>query len=305
MALAHVLIEYANQQNKKCHILTVDHGLRVEAKKEADMVAEWSAQQGAIHYSLTWEGDKPEASIMEAARNARYHIMADKCADLGLDVLFIAHHQDDQAETFLIRLSKGSGLDGLAAMSTLHDYSNTLTLVRPLLNISKSDLVAYCDDKNIPYVKDPSNENDDYLRPRLRASMEVLGQEGLSTKRLATTAARLARARRALEKITEDIHRACLKDQSSDNIVLDFDLLKKQPEEIGLRVIQKALEDMRAGADYRTRMEKLEELFAALWFNPNDFKPRTLGGCVFSLKGDKQGKNLALYIKKESAVTEG
>ena len=304
MALAHALIEHANKNNKKCHLLTVDHGLRVEAKKEADMVAGWAAQQGAVHHSLTWEGNKPDTSIMEAARNARYHIMADKCAELGVRELFIAHHQDDQAETFLIRLSKGSGLDGLAAMSALHPYNDVLTLIRPLLNISKADLVSHCDDNNIPYVTDPSNENDDYLRPRLRASMDVLEQEGLSPKRLATTASRLSRARRALEQITDDVLRSCVKDQSVNGIVLDFDVLKKQPEEIALRVIQKALEDMRLDADYRTRMEKLEELFTALWFDTDNFKPRTLGGCVFSLKGDKQGQNLALYIKKETIASE-
>ena len=305
MALAHALIDHTKAQGKECHILTVDHGLRAEAKNEADMVAEWSAKHGVTHHNLIWEGDKPDTSIMEEARNARYQIMADKCAELGVYELFVAHHQDDQAETFLIRLSKGSGLDGLASMSALHHYNENLTIVRPLLNISKADLVSYCDKNKIPYVKDPSNQNDNYLRPRLRASMEILEQEGLSSKRLAATAARLARARRALEQITDEAHRSCVKNQSVEMVVLDFSVLKKQPEEIALRVIQKSLEDMRPDADYRTRMEKVEGLFNALWFETDNFKPRTLGGCVFSLKGDKQGQNLALYIKKESVVTEG
>jgi len=302
MALAHLLIEWAQAHQKKLYLLTVDHGLRPEAKAEAQMIAHWAAslEKNFIHHEiLTWAGEKPPTGIMEAARSARYHLMATYCHDHKINTLFIAHHQDDQAETFLIRLSKGSGLDGLAAMGTTRQYNDELILARPLLNVSKQEIIDYCTVQNLPTINDPSNQNSDYLRPRLRASMQVLEQEGLSAKRLAMTAKRMARARRALEEITQRTYAECLIDNDTQKTILDFDRLHQEPEEIGLRVLQMVLESARIDADYQVRMEKLEELFAAIWHQSSDFKPRTLGGYVFSLKSDKTSKNTSLWIEKE------
>ncbi len=300
MALAHMLGMWAKENNKKLYVLTVDHGLRVEAKDEVKEVARWVAKLKAekidiTHHVLTWEGKKPDTAIMERARAARYELMAEHCRMHDIPFLFLAHHQDDQAETFLIRLSKGSGLDGLSSMGEARCYDEALILLRPLLAYSKEDLLHYCKTHDIPYVNDPSNKNKEYMRPRLRASMIILGEEGLTSKRLARTAKRLARARKALEQISLNLYDQCLKEQEETKIIFDFVELKKNPEEIALRVVQKALESMRPNADYGVRMERLEELFAALWQRPESFKPRTLGGCVFALKD----KNTALWIEKE------
>lgn len=294
MALACLIIQ--NIPDKEIHLLTVDHGLRAEAKEEAKMVADWSAgYKNAVHAILEWEGDKPDAAIMEEARAARYKLMVDYCRDHKIETLFVAHHQDDQAETFLIRLAKGSGLDGLASMQALRFYDDSLQLARPLLDVSKEDLISYCDKNNIPYVLDPSNENENYLRPRLRKSMAVLEEEGLSSKRLSLTAKRLARARVALENISDKAHQSCLRNKEDHCAILSYEDLRAYPEEIGLRVVQKTLEEMRPESDYNVRMEKLEELFESLWSAPENFKPRTLGGCIFSLKE----KATLLEIKRE------
>lgn len=296
MALAHMLVRHV--KDKQVHILTVDHGLRVEAEQEARMVADWVEDMklsNVSHHILRWKGEKPETAIMEAARMARYQLIAGYCYKNEIPFLFLAHHRDDQAETFLIRLSKGSGLDGLAAMEEFRQYDDALTLARPLLDVTKQALTLYCNDHKIPYIEDPSNENADYLRPRLRQSMEILGKEGLTAKRLAITAKRLARARQALETISAEAFDDSLKEQTADRLVFDFNKLREKPEEIALRVLQKALQTMRPEADYNVRMEKLEEIFLQLWTQPEKFKPRTLGTCIFALKN----KNTALWIEKE------
>lgn len=305
MALAHAIIQIAHDDDKEVFLITVDHGLREEAKEEAQMVAKWAAAEqkktnNVHHEILTWKEKKPMSAVMEMARKARYEMMAEYCASKAALTLFVAHHQDDQAETFLIRLSKGSGLDGLASMASVRNYSEDLKIVRPFLRASKQELIEYCDRNNIPYTSDPSNENRDYLRPRLRDSMSILESEGLSNKRLATTAERIGRARTALEEITAHVFHDCFIEKNNQSMSFDFDHLKGQPEEIGLRVIQRALEEMRPEADYNVRMEKLEELFNSLWFEPDHFKPRTLGGAIISLKRDKDNGNTALYIEKEA-----
>ena len=300
MALAHMMVAWAQDNNKALHFLTVDHGLRTKAKEEAQMVSGWVQEQNnsaLCHSILQWQGDKPETSIMEQARAARYQLMAEYCDHHKIQSLFLAHHQDDQAETFLIRLSKGSGLDGLAAMNVFRSYNDALTLVRPLLHFSKQDLIDCCDQYKVPYAEDPSNEDVDYLRPRLRQSMTVLSEEGLNSKRLAVTAKRLGRARQALEEMSAEAFDSNLIEKGEDHIALNFAGLQQHPEEISLRVIQKALEAMRPDADYNTRMEKMEELFHSLWHDSESFKPRTLGGCVFSLKD----KNKVLWMKKEKS----
>lgn len=307
MALLAAAHQWGSENNVEVHVLSVDHRLRDAAKDEVAQVGAWVQAQNSKslhHVILTWEGDKPEAAIMEAARAVRYDLMAQYCAEQNIHKLFVAHHQDDQAETFLIRLSKGSGLDGLSGMNDVRRYNDVIDIVRPFLDIPKADLVACCEEHKIPYASDLSNENPEFMRPRLRQSMAVLAKEGLTNKRLALTAKRLGRVRQALEDITNSAYQGCVLEQKEGNMMLNYTNLKSCPEEIALRVIQKSLESMRQGMDYNVRMEKLEDLFHALWHHPKAFKPRTLGGCKFSLKkktlkNDKTPSLLALYIEKE------
>ena len=286
MALAHMLSHQSSAVD--IHALIVDHGLRSESGAEAretfDRVKNWP---NVIPHILTWGGDKPDTKIMEEARRARYGLMRDFCREHGISTLYLAHHLDDQAETFLIRLAKGSGLDGLAAMSRAQDYDG-LTLVRPLLDVPKSDLLAYCDTHNIPFARDPSNEKTDYLRPRLRGAREVLEAEGLTSKRLATTAMRLSRARAALEFFTDEGWR--------DHVTVGADIqinaaaLNKLPEEVVLRVVLKAMDHFRPDADYGPRLERVESLVRDM--RGDAFRGATLGGCRFAIKG----RDRALWV---------
>lgn len=294
MALAHALI--ASEQSRVIHILTVDHALRTEAREEVKSVATWVSSlslPNVQHHILSWDHDDPDTALMEKARHARYELLSDYCENNNIQYLFVAHHQDDQAETFLIRLAKGSGLDGLSAMATISDYKGTMQVCRPFLSVSKDGLIAYCQENNIPYIDDPSNKSDLFLRPRLRKSMAVLEEEGLTPKRLATTAKRIERARHALEILTTKLYEEAILESTDEQQVLNLNVLKAYPEELVLRVLQRVLRDFRKQETYDVRMERLEDLFDNLWHNTDSFKPRTLGGAKFSIS------NTQLLIARE------
>lgn len=295
MAMLWLLNEWAQKHNVRVQAYTVDHGLREESATEAAEISGWvSGWTSVRHRVLRWEGVKPRTRILEEARAARYALMADAMRKDGAKSLFIAHHQDDQAETFLIRLAKGSGLDGLACMRALQIFEDDLTLVRPLLDFSKEDLVSMCRDNNIAYADDPTNKNERYLRPRLRAAKDILEEEGLSAKRLAATASRLARARAALEDMSRDLFTRALLERRKDGFLFDYKALRAGHEELVLRVIQAAMEELRPGNDYAPRMERLENLMHRI-LKDGDFNGATLGGCLFA----PDRENETVWIGKE------
>lgn len=295
MALLWLLSKFAEKQKFQIHAVTVEHGLRPESPEEAARVHDWvQGWTHVTHMIAPWEGDKPETRLLEEARRARYDLLKKAATTHGASYIFIAHHQDDQAETFLIRLAKGSGLDGLSAMAGVHPVGDGLSLVRPLLDAPKDDLIALCRDNAVPFVEDPTNDNTDYLRPRLRAAKSVLEEEGLSAKRLAKTAARMARARAALENLSARLFKDALREQKEDGVLLDMVLLRTAPEELVLRVILHAMDTTHPGGDYGPRMERVESLLSRI-LHDEKFKGATLGGCLFA----KDAKNGTLWIGRE------
>lgn len=298
MALCYLLSQWVGRNGTQIHAITVDHGLRPEAEKEAEQVGAWLADWPHIrHVILKRPPVETDSRIMEDARNDRYAMMAEYCAHHGIENLLVAHHRDDQAETFLFRLAKGSGLDGLSCMRAAQPYNDELTILRPLLAYSKADLVAVCADHALPYVEDPSNRNADYARPRLRKTAAALSEEGLTPKRLSVTAARMTRAREALEMITEDIFARAVQQSDMDKMALDYDFLMTQPAEIRLRVVLKLIDTLGPQRPYAPRMEKCEDLEHRI-FGPRPFKAATLGGVIF--RRDKAENSL--LAEKETAA---
>ncbi len=294
MALCHMLKRWGEPQVLALH---VNHGLRAEAAREARELETRLAGLGIDCKILTWEGEKPDRKIQEAARGARYELMEEYCRKEGITYLFLAHHEDDQAETFLFRLAKGSGLDGLGGMTKVHQYSNDLKLIRPLLDVSKEALVEYCRTHDLPFFEDPSNQNNKFARVRLRRARDILEEEGLSAKRLAVTAKRLTRARLALDMLAANLYQKATLKKDTHSIVLDFEIWCEQPEEISLRALQKAMADLAAVAksenEYGPRMERVEDLFEDLLL-PAPFRKRTLGGIVFERAEQDGGEKIIL-----------
>lgn len=294
MALTHMLAHTAGVQD--IHALTVDHGLRAgsadEAARVCRSVSDWPSVTSHV---LTWQGEKPTARLQEAARAARYALMLTYCRTHDIKHLYLGHHGDDQMETVLFRLSKGSGLDGLAGMEA-ESVRDGVTLIRPLLHLTKSDLLDYCAAHDLPFVNDPTNENMEMARPRLRAARAALEAEGLTAKRISTTAARLARARNALEQMTDEVWANSLHRSDNNSLSFHYDLLKFHPVEIRLRLLQRIFSLLNPERNYAPRMEAIEKLEAQLFHQ----KPKTvtLGHCRFQVKFGNDSQR-QLIIDKE------
>src|SRR5262249_36547635 len=162
-----------------------DHRLRADSAREAARVKALARQLNVPHRTLRWTGDKPSTGIQEAARRARYALLAQAARRAGATHIVTAHTRDDQAETVLFRLVRGSGLPGLAAMARATPLDD-IVVVRPLLDVPKARLIATLKACRLSYVDDPSNRDPRFARPRLRAIMAALAPEGLDAARLAT-----------------------------------------------------------------------------------------------------------------------
>jgi tRNA(Ile)-lysidine synthase len=246
--------------------VTVDHGLRPESAREARSVKRLAERLEVAHRTLRWSGEKPRTGIQEAARNARYRLLADAARKAGARHVLTAHTLDDQAETVLFRLARGSGLSGLKGMAPLAHLpaggEPGLTLMRPLLSIPKSRLVATLAAAKISFADDPSNRDPRFTRPRLRDLMPSLAAEGLDAGRLAALARRMARADRAIERaVDEAVARLSLPPNTGGPIVFSAGFADL-PAEIALRALGRAI--ARVGDERPVELGKLETLCAAL-----------------------------------------
>jgi tRNA(Ile)-lysidine synthase len=292
MALCRLLSQWAAAEDgPEIHALTIDHGLRPEAAAEARRVGEWVKGWPHVrHAVLTLKKSRAKRRIMETARQGRYESLADYCRRRAIGRLFTAHHLDDQAETFLFRLAKGSGPDGLAAMRACVSYDAGLSIVRPLLGVAKDRLMATCRHYKIPFAADPTNDNPVFARNRLRQAQKILAREGLTAKRLAVTAARMGRACEALDYYARETFDRSLRGQDGKKTAFDFAALAAAPAEISLRVLLRAMKD----DGYGPRREGLEALAADL-FSRENFKKRTLGGFMVS----RDWKKGLIVVEKE------
>ncbi|WP_149575063.1 tRNA lysidine(34) synthetase TilS [Xanthobacter oligotrophicus] len=268
---------------------TVDHGLRAEAAAEAEAVGAFATLLGVPHRILVWQGAKPAHGIQEAAREARYSLLADAGRQAGATAIALAHTRDDQAETVLFRLARGSGLSGLSGMRG-DAARHGLALLRPFLDVPKARLVATLEAAGLAFVRDPSNGDLRFARPRLRAMAPALAGEGLDARRLAVLARRIARADQALEAATDAAEVAVRRlgtEERPDTFSLDAPIFASLPDEIALRLLGRAIH--RVGTEGPVELAKLEALFEALKAAaPVRSAPfrRTLAGALVSLRGE-------------------
>lgn len=186
LLLAH---ELAKERGSDVVALTVDHNLRLESKAEALCVGKWAKERGIKHVILEWVGDKPPSRLQEKARKARYALLTEWCKNNQISTLLLGHHQQDQEETFWLRLSSGSGLDGLGGIKK-RTTRNGIVFFRPLLDFSKERIKATLLAQNQEWIEDPSNQNPHFFRGRLRNFFQ---EEGLSSFRLLQVIKKLQR----------------------------------------------------------------------------------------------------------------
>jgi tRNA(Ile)-lysidine synthase len=260
--------------------LIVDHRLRQNSSREAAEVARRAKSLGFTAKVLRSDEAPPKANIEEVARARRYGLLGAWCVKHRLKYLFVAHTMDDQAETFLLRLGRGSGVDGLSGMKAVSSFPfpgfSGVALVRPLLGFRRTELRDYLNANGVTFINDPMNADPRFARTRIRAFLPALEAAGIATPRIAAAARHLERAREALELKSDQFLTACARIVPGENALLDGAALLRVPREIGLRVLRRSL--MLVGEKpVIPRFESLEPLFDAL--ANRDFRPRTLHGC--------------------------
>jgi tRNA(Ile)-lysidine synthase len=242
--------------------VTVDHGLRPEAAREARDVKRLAARLNLPHRTLRWTGVKPKTGLPAAARAARYRLLAQAARRSGATHILTAHTRDDQAETLLMRMLRGSGIAGLAAMARETEREG-VRLARPLLEVPKSQLIATVKKARLNFADDPTNRDTNYTRPRLRALMPALAEEGGDSRNLTRLALRLARANAAVEVLADGAERyLALRDRNASQPGFDATAFVALPEEIRLRLLHRAID--RAGHEGPAELGKVEALLAVL-----------------------------------------
>jgi len=293
-ALLILLNEVAPEVGFSLEAITIDHGLRPEAAAEARAVAALCADLGLRHQTRRWRDAPARGNLQDLARNARQRLIAEWAGARGISMVALGHTEDDQAETFLLRLARGSGVDGLAAMAPRRVARDGLVWIRPLLGLRRAALRRFLSARNIAWAEDPSNDNPAFARVRMRRAMATLSDLGLDAPRLARTAARLQLARQALEGATCRAAREIATVGAAGSVSIDAPGLAALPAEIRQRLFAHALIWV-AGGPYRPR---LDSLLRGLDLAQTGGKA-TLAGCLI-YRGKGQ-----LHVLREYAAVAG
>jgi tRNA(Ile)-lysidine synthase len=283
-------VEGRRKRAPKLVAVTIDHGLRNESRGEAAAVKKLARRLGVAHRTVRWRGKKPRTGLQAAARAARYRLLAEEATRTGFAHIVTAHTLDDQAETLLFRLARGSGLTGLSGMAPLStlptNAGREISLLRPLLGIPKTRLIATLKARGVDYNDDPSNRDPRFARTRLRDLLPRLAAEGLDAKTLARLGSRMRRAEAAVEFAVGAARTALAPKpwRRHAPIVFAARAFSDLPHEVGLRLLGRAIAHV--GDEGPVELGKLELVYDSLRTTP-PLTRRTLAGALISLRDGK------------------
>ncbi len=270
--------------------LTVDHGLRPTSSAEAQYVSQIMKQYDIEHHILVWKGEKPKTGIEEQARLARYRLLCGWCKENNIKYLATAHHLYDQAETFLMRLQRGSGLFGLSGMGGVTQRDG-IFILRPLLSVHPDEMKNFLHSKGIEWVEDESNQCTDFLRVKMRKSLPLIEkQTGITPARLCETAYNLYKIKEFIEQMVDETIKLKIHQWGNSGFSFDYTEFQSWHEELRFYVLQKLLTSLSKQA-YFPEADSLEFLIKQL-DNPQ-FSGATLGNCHIAVE------DLKIWIIKE------
>lgn len=285
MALLHLADLWARRRGRDLLVYTVDHGLRAGAAAEAAAVAWHAARCGRRHRTLAWTGAKLATGLQAAARAARYRLLLGACRQDGAGALLLAHHLDDQAETLLHRIDRGTGPEGLAGMAPSRMLDG-VRLLRPLLDVPKVRLVATCRAAGIGWADDPANRDPRFARTGLRGLAPALAEAGVTADRLGRLAAAMAAARTAFDRFAADWMAAHAEVRPAGAVVFDLAALNAAPPMLRDRLVDRALRAV-GGLVYPVRGASLARLVD--WLAAATPGVRTLAGCRIEAAPGRDG----------------
>ena len=277
LALAFLAKCYSLKNQVKVKYFIVDHKLRKESSLEAKTVKDIVKKIDIDCKILPWNGKKPSKNIQAIARDKRYSLLAHECKKNDVKYLLLGHHINDLFENFLIRLVRGSGLNGLVSFSKKTGYKNQkLDIERPLLDVEKKDLTYITKKVFNFFVKDPSNINEDFKRTRIRNLLQSLEKEGLDKKKLILTINNLKDADRSIKFYVDRNMKENVIFLNKKNIYIIKQNFFDQSNEVIFRSLTKIIQKL-GKKYYPVRGKSLTELIKGI--NARSFSRVTLGGC--------------------------
>ncbi|QOD38658.1 tRNA lysidine(34) synthetase TilS [Candidatus Wolbachia massiliensis] len=298
IALLHLMIGWTKKRQCLPPIaLTVNHGLRSESQKEAEFVVNYAKELGVKEsFILHWEKQNVKGNVQLKARKARYKLLTEWCKNNNVKYLLVAHHKDDQAETFLLRLERGSGIDGLSSMD-YQSFLNNVCILRPLLNFSRSEIEKYANFHQLKWVEDRSNQDLKYRRTLYRNLLKASDNQEILTERICLTALHMKRAAKALLHYTRLAFNDCVNVHDLGYIEIQLSEFYKVPEEIALRLLLYSIMTI-SSKYYKPRYNSLIAIFNKILRKDNDVN------CTLSECKIRQCRESLLIIREPSKIQE-
>ena len=283
------IIKNLMQENKyKFFFAIVDHNLRKNSAAEALSVKRLLSKYD-INLTILKNKKKIDKNIQKNAREIRYNLLEKFCKKKKAKSLIVAHHQDDQVETFLIRLSRGSGVEGLSSMNEITTLKQGTSLIRPLLDFKKNELISITKHTFNKFFKDPSNKNRKFLRTNIRELRKNLEKKGIDIEKIVRSIKNIASTKEAINFYVERSIKKYITFKGKITI-LNLEKFRQEPKEIKFKIVNKIIKKT-TNSYYPPRSKKVLNLIDG--FQRNRIKKLTLGGCIF------ERKNRFLFVSKE------
>ena len=284
------LAKFYSYENKcKIYYVLIDHKIRKNSYKEAQSVKKL-LKKHKINLNILNNKIKIKKNLQGEARLIRYNLLTEFCRKKKIKTIFTAHNLEDQVETFFIRLSRGSGLHGLSSMKEINKVDNNISLVRPLLDLKKAQLIKISKKIFGKYYRDPSNNNKKYLRTKIRNLRSQLELSGINYDQVSKSIKNLASSRDTLDLYFDKIYQDVVT-KRKNAITIHSKYFKKLNDEMKMRVLKKAIKDL-TNAYYSIRTKKIFNLMEH--FRLKNTIKLHLGGCL--VLGDKKH----IIIRKEN-----
>ena len=282
LALAALSKEHEKKNNTKIYYVLVDHRLRKKSALEAKSVKNLLKKK-KINLIILVNKNKIDKNIQSNARDVRYKLLVDYCKNKKIKFILTGHHRDDQIETFLIRLSRGSGIQGLSSMNKVTKLKNNIKLFRPLLNEKKIDLTILAKFFFGRVFKDPSNQNHKYLRTKIRRLLKQFEKGGIEKDKIISSINNLASTRDTLNTYIFNTLKNCTL-KKKNKVYIDYEKLLLESKEIQLKVISSQIKVV-SSSYYPPRAKKVINLLKKI--KTRKSLKFTLGGCVLLKSGNE------------------
>jgi tRNA(Ile)-lysidine synthase len=288
VALTFALNDFCKESKIKIYALTIDHGVRKNSKNEAKKVGELLKEFNISHKILSIpKKEIPQKNIEANLREIRYKMLSDFCKKNHIEFLFVGHHLGDIAENFLIRLFRGSGLDGLSPMQEISEI-NGIKIIRPFLEISKDELKNYLIAKNIAWFEDETNDDEKFLRNKIRKFLASFDDKNLLEKRIYNASKEISKTRDFFDEIMEERALEIIEENTDNLTLINRRKLAEINSSIALKILAKIL--MKIGdKKYKPRKEKLLRFYEYL-IAEGVIKKREFYGCVVEKYQDEKVK---------------